>query len=57
MTGLGFGNGRASVAWSAGTGLDLGTFEFIISANNFGAILQANDAKEINLSFGSRWRF
>jgi hypothetical protein len=57
MTGLGFGNGRASVAWSAGTGLDVGTFEFIISANNFGAILQANDAKEINLSFGSRWRF
>ncbi len=57
MTGLSFGNGRSSVAWSAGTGLDLGTMEFIIAANNFGAFLQANDAEEIRISFGSRWRF
>ncbi len=57
LTGLGFGNGRASVAWSAGTGIDLGAFEFIISANNFGSLMKANDAKEVNLSMGSRWRF
>ncbi len=57
MTGLGFGNGRASVAWSAGTGIDLGTLEFIFAANNFGSMLQANDAKEINFTMGSRWRF
>ncbi len=57
MTGLAFGNGRPTTAWSLGTGVDVGTFSFTIAAHNFGSVISGNDAKTINYVMGSRWRF
>ncbi len=57
MTGLAFGNGRPTTAWSLGTGIDVGAFSFTIAAHNFGSVIHGNDAKTINYVMGSRFRF
>ncbi len=57
MTGLAFGNGRPDVAWSLGTGIDVGVFSFTIAAHNFNSVVMGNQAKTINYIMGSRWRF
>ena len=57
MTGLAFGNGRPSMGWSLGTGVDVGPFSFTIAAHNFGSVISGNDAKTINYVMGSRFRF
>jgi hypothetical protein len=55
-TGFSFG-GRFGFAWSFGTGLDLGLFEFNISAYNFRTLLMANSAEAVSFALGSRWKF
>lgn len=54
-TGFSFG-GRLGFAWSLGTGIDLGLFEFNIAAFNFESLVAANSAKKASLAIGSRWR-
>ena len=55
-TGFSFG-GRFGFAWSFGTGVDLGLFEFNISAYNFRTLLMANSAEAVSFAIGSRWKF
>ncbi len=55
-TGFSFG-GRDGFGWALGTGVDLGLFEFNISAANFANWLKANESEKFTVSIGSRWKF
>ncbi len=55
-TGFSFG-GRDGLAWSFGTGADLGIVELNISAFRFGNLFDASNASKFTVAFGSRWKF
>ena len=55
-TGFSFG-GRDGLAWSFGSGVDLGLVEMNISAFRFGNLFDASNASKFTVAFGSRWKF
>ena len=55
-SGFSFG-GTQSFKWSFGFGLDFGLLEMDFATTNFSNVLRGNNAKGIDFSFGSRWKF
>jgi len=55
-SGVSFG-GVEGFRWSFGFGFDFGFLEMNFASTNFGAVVQGNNGKGIDLSVGSRWKF